>query len=176
MEKWIDIRGFEGYYQVSNTGNVKSLTRKVKTLKGRVNVRKGKEVAKGIHPKGYVIVKLSKEGKQVTATVHSLVANAFIENPLSKPQVNHKDGNKKNNMVNNLEWNTHLENHDHAIRTGLLVQSLPRKIMLTNIISGEVKKFKSIAEAERNGFHKNGIKKCLKGEYKSHKGYLVQNI
>jgi hypothetical protein len=110
-EKWKDIKGYEGLYQVSNLGNVKSL-----------NYRSaGKEhlISPGTDRGGYNILVLCKGKKAKSFKVHRLVANAFIPNPKNKEQVNHKDGNKQNNKVDNLEWCTCKENMHHAWKTGL---------------------------------------------------------
>lgn len=110
-EIWKAIKDYEGKYEVSNLGRVKSLERK-----SRLN-RKIKEriLAPREHTGGYLRVQLSRKDFYI----HRLVAETFIPNPENKSQVNHIDGNKRNNRVDNLEWNTPLENNLHAIRTGL---------------------------------------------------------
>ena len=105
QEIWKDIKGYEGLYQVSNLGNVKSL----KTNKNLYSS----------NAKGYRRVGLFK-GKRKGYSIHRLVAQAFIPNPENKPCVNHKDCNRANNNVNNLEWCTHKENNNyktHKLRT-----------------------------------------------------------
>lgn len=110
-EIWKDIVGYEGLYQVSNLGRVKSLIYS-KILKefndGRCD--------------GYSKIKLYKDKSNKTIKISRLVAIAFLPNYNNLPVVNHIDGNKQNNSVNNLEWVTHSENQKHAIRTGLLVR------------------------------------------------------
>lgn len=97
-KKWKDVPGYEGLYQVSNFGEVRSLF-----YRGKENVRVLKPAA---NKKGYLHVVLSKDGKTYTAQVHRLVAIAFIPNPNKLPVVNHIDWNKQNNRVDNLEWCT----------------------------------------------------------------------
>lgn len=102
-EIWKAIKGYEGLYEVSNLGNVRSIRTNI-TLK------------KGITRKGYNIVVLCNNGKRTTKTVHRLVATAFVENPLNKTEVNHIDEDKTNNRADNLEWVTHIENSRHGTR------------------------------------------------------------
>lgn len=107
QEIWKDIKEYEGLYQISNLGNVKSLKRN--------------KLLKPIKDKdGYLCVTLYKMCKLKEKKVHRLVAQTFILNPENKPQVNHIDGNKQNNVVNNLEWCTRLENIEHAWKIGLM--------------------------------------------------------
>lgn len=112
MEQWKDIVGYEGKYQVSNLGNVRSLNyRKSGTIK---------EMKQRINNRGYSLVGLVKNRKQKYYSVHRLVAQAFITNPDNKSEVNHIDGNKTNNHADNLEWTTHKENIQHAFNEGLM--------------------------------------------------------
>ena len=115
MEDWKDIEGFEGYYTISNWGNVYSCTRYVNNrLVG------GKILKPGIDSDGYKIVTLCDgNAKRKTRTVHRLVAEAFVDNIIGGNQVNHIDGNKLNNSYTNLEWCDSLHNIRHAIKSGL---------------------------------------------------------
>jgi len=116
-EIWKDIKNYEGYYQVSNFTRVKSLERLVKNGKSERLVKE--KVLKPSLRNGYLAVSLSKEGELKTFKLSRLVAKAFIPNPDNKPTVNHIDGVKTNDIVSNLEWNTHSENIQHAFDTGL---------------------------------------------------------
>lgn len=111
-EIWRDIVGFEDYYQISNYGRVKSL--KKKTRNG--HCKNDKILKERIDKKGYVHYALKKDGKTYEKKAHRLVAEAFIENIYNKPQVNHIDGNKRNNYVENLEWVTNGENQAHSYK------------------------------------------------------------
>ena len=112
LEIWKDIQGYEGRYQVSNLGNVKSL--KNHLGESRELVRRLKTFSDG-----YVRVELHKKGSNPkTRYVHRLVAQAFIPQPQDKKYVNHKDSNRSNNCVKNLEWCTHAENVQHGYREG----------------------------------------------------------
>jgi hypothetical protein len=120
MEEWRPVRDYEGVYEVSNLGRVRSVDRnnvggpwgKQKTI-GRIK-------AVGHDPNGYTVVALYlKDRKMKMVKVHRMVAQSFIANPQNKPCVNHKNGIKTDNRVENLEWNTNKENMDHAWATGL---------------------------------------------------------
>lgn len=115
-EIWKPIKNFENEAIVSNLGNVKSLSRNVFIKNNNTRPVIGKILKQNDNGVGYLIVTLSD---RKTHLVHRLVAEAFIPNDLNKPQVNHKDGNKKNNKIDNLEWSTERENIKHGYQTGL---------------------------------------------------------
>lgn len=110
MAIWKDVEGFEGIYKVSNEGVLVGAPRH--GTKG--GVKKRSKIKRG-----YERYRLSKDGKSYHKLVHRLLAEHFIPNPENKPYVNHIDGNPSNNTLDNLEWVTHLENMQHAVRTGL---------------------------------------------------------
>lgn len=114
-EEWRDISGYEGIYQVSNSGRVYSVPRK----SSNGNECGGYCLKQQHCSNGYLFVHLTKDGKTKLCLVHRLVADAFLPKQESKREVNHKDGNKHNNNAENLEWCTRQENNLHAVRTGL---------------------------------------------------------
>lgn len=122
MEVWADIRGYEGSYQVSNKGRVKSLPRTVRNGKYGVIKRVGQVLKGRKKGDGYIAVRLSGTNK----LVHRLVAEAFIPNPENKPYVNHINLNKSDNDVDNLEWCTHRENMIHARDMGVFEEAQVR--------------------------------------------------
>lgn len=142
---WRDVPGYSGKYQVSNTGEIR-------------NNNTGKERKQYLNGNGYCIVGFynKEKGYTVHFRVHRLVAEAFIPNPENKRTVNHKDGNKRNNCVDNLEWATHKENINHAHKTGLIVISeKQRKIASENI--------------KKNRLHAKNEKKCFLMDLLGHK-------
>lgn len=121
-EIWKDILNWEGIYQVSNLGNIRSLDRNIPNYSLNGRLLKGR-LRKPLIIKGkYISINLAdkKTARFTRNSVHRFVAEAFIENPYNKPCVNHKDGNKHNNKAENLEWCTYEENNKHARETGLL--------------------------------------------------------
>jgi len=118
--KWKGITDYEGYYEVSSTGLIKSLDRVIITTRGQRRI-KGRIMASDSDRKGYPIVHLCKYCKKSTKQIHRLVAKAFIPLVKDKNIVSHKDGNPQNNNISNLEWCTYSENTQHAHDTGLIV-------------------------------------------------------
>lgn len=119
MEVWKDVEGYEGFYKVSNLGRVKSLDRSYEIRPGVRMLSKGRILTPKVTEYGYLSVKLSVAGKVKTFFVHRLVAFSFLGREVEGLQVNHIDGNKRNNNSNNLEWCTSQQNIKHAFRKGL---------------------------------------------------------
>lgn len=113
-EIWKDIKGYENLYQVSNFGNVRPKARIVESKNGVVKEINGKILKKWEDKKGYLYVSLCKNGESKNYTVHRLVLTAFIENKDNLPCINHKDENKQNNKLENLEWCTYLYNSNYG--------------------------------------------------------------
>lgn len=162
MEVWKDVVGYEGLYQVSNLGRIKSLPKR----KGKGNgYIKGEEVLTArVENYGYARVVLSKDGTKKKYQVHRLVAEAFVPNPDNKNQVNHINCNKADNRAVNLEWCSGSENTIHAYRNGLVM--LPtRKVGQYNLCGTLVRVFDSITEAERETKVRRGnIWSCCTGK------------
>lgn len=118
-EIWKDVVGCEGYYQVSNLGRIKSLDRQIVNRLGVVTNFSSKIMYLKAGKFGYIIANINTSGYKRQVKAHRLVAMAFIPNPLNKPQVNHINGIKTDNRVENLEWCTASENRIHALKTGL---------------------------------------------------------
>lgn len=119
-EVWVDIKGYEGLYKVSNLGNVSGVDRVVEYSNGAKHFVKGVIKSQRKNSDGYYRVSLSKGSSKESLSVSVLVATHFIDNPENKPQVNHITGDKSRNEFYNLEWATNKENMDHARKTGLI--------------------------------------------------------
>lgn len=120
-EIWKGIEGYETLYQISNQGIVKSLDRIIKHKTGKLQPIKGLILKGDTNNAGYHRIRLFSISSKERVFVHRLVAQTFIPNPLNLPCVNHKDGNKKNNRVDNLEWTNYPDNIKHAYSTGLAI-------------------------------------------------------
>ena len=155
-EYWKPVVGYEGHYQVSNFGRVKS-------------IKFGKEIILKQKIKGgYYYVNLSKNGILKTYLVHRLVAEAFIDNTDNLPCVNHKDEDKTNNSVDNLEWCTQSYNINYGTRT----EKYSKKVYQYTLEGEFVKEWKSIAECGRNGFNRGNVWMCCRGELKTHQNFI----
>ena len=148
QEIWKTIPQNENY-MVSNKGRVKSLDHYVNNIYGKRLV-KGKLISGAINSYGYNIIRIAYHGKETQFFVHRLVAQMFIPNPLNKPQINHKDGNKLNNCVENLEWATALENVKHEYATGLNRKDWCNKPVVKKKNGIIVERFESVKLASKS--------------------------
>ena len=157
-EIWKDKKDYEGHYQVSNCGRVKS-----------IKFGKEKILKTNVDKDGYLQVTLCKNNIKKVYKVQRLVAEAFIDNPDNLPQVNHKDEDKTNNNVDNLEWCDRLYNVRYG--TGIERRSKKRsKPVLQYTLDGEfVREWPSICECGRNGYSQVDVSECCRGKRKYHK-------
>ena len=160
--EWKPIAGYEGIYEISDNGEIKSL------IKNRL-------LKPCIHKKGYLVVTLTKGNVHKHYYVHRLVAQAFIPNTDNKEQVNHIDGNKHNNYVENLEWCNNTENRTHAYKNGLRKMEEFIEVEMVSIDGKFIDKFPSISEASRRtGINIGNISRCCNGGCKTAGGYIFK--
>lgn len=168
-EKWLPIKEYEGYYVVSNFGNVKSVERKVKN-KNSYRIVKERILKPSISNKGYYLVALSKNSKSHTFAIHKMVMEHFNRCAFDYEVINHIDHNKLNNNISNLEYITQKENCIKAIEYG--------KVKLKPVIQLDkennfIQKFNSISEAHRKtGVALVDIHRCCNNLRNSAGGYL----
>jgi len=161
-EKWIPISGFNGEYEISDFGRVKS---------NKYNRSKILKLNK--HNKGYVKVNLTFNKKVYSKYVHRLVAEAFIKNHHNYKQINHKDENKLNNQCDNLEWCDCKYNINYGNGIKHRKSKLCKKVIQSDLEGNIIKIWNSIIEAEiEGGFTNSNITKCCKGDIKTHGGYI----
>ena len=156
-EIWKDKKDYEGHYQVSNWGRVKS-------------IKFGKEII--LKPQkdisGYLFVRLCKNGIIKNYFIHRLVAEVFLPNPNNYKEVNHKDENKTNNVVTNLEWCDRKYNQNYGTRT----EKCSKKVYQYTLDGKFVKEWKSTAECGRNGYNYGNVAACCRGKLKTYKGFI----
>ena len=163
METWKEIAGYEGIYEVSDQGRVKSLWHgKEKILKPGKTTR------------GYLKVNLYKDGHRKPLLVHRLVSEAFIPNPQGLETVNHKDEDKTNNKVGNLEWMSQKDNNNYGTRNKRAGDALSKQVQMFDKSTCELlATFPSTMEADRvTGIAKQNISACCLGKRKSSGGYI----
>jgi oligoribonuclease NrnB/cAMP/cGMP phosphodiesterase (DHH superfamily) len=168
-QQWRQVVGYEGYYEISNQGNVRSIDRKViEKNTNKIKELQGKDLSVANSKRGYRVVNLFKDNKGTIKNVHQLVAEAFIPNLDNKPCINHKDSNRLNNHVDNLEWCTYEENNLHSIEfgdRGQAVLQLDENDIFIN-------RFESIREAEeKTGVQHSNITAVCKGKRDKAGGY-----
>lgn len=172
MEIWKEVKGYGGLYEVSNEGRVRGVDRvdpSGRFVQGVIiKLREDKD--------GYFRVNLSKQGKKKHYRMNRLVAENFLDNPTNLPVVNHKDGNKQNNNVNNLEWCTRSENDLHAFRTGLRKpynggtnKPVAKVDINTNTILNTYDSITNAANEMETSV--SAISSCLNGKAKTSKGF-----
>jgi hypothetical protein len=186
-EIWKSIKSYNGLYEISSFGRVRSLDRVIEQrnrFKIVKHVYRGRLIIPRIPQNRYPYVHLSKAGKRLSITIHRLVANAFLKKKKGRNEVNHIDGNKTNNNVENLEWVTSSENKMHCFLNGLRKQNFFGKEShackgIIEIIDENGIVIKTLAGEKdfiKNGFTACGISAVLYGHQKTHRGYYIRRI
>lgn len=169
--KWAPVKGYEEAYSISDDGVIRSLSRECIGDNGFFYTKKEKILKQSDSGKGYRRVCLHQNGVRKSAYVHRLVAEAFIPNPSNLPCVNHKDENKTNNHVSNLEWCTVSYNRNYGTAPVRIIRKLSRKVVMKKD-GEEIATFRSALEAERlTGIENRYIGLCCKGKKDAAGGY-----
>ena len=174
IEEWRQIEGYEGYYEVSNLGNIRSVDRVVPQKNNCVKAIHGRLIRQSTHYKtGYKSVMLSKNGVHKRLSVHRLVGKAFLPNPDNLPEINHKDENKANNSVDNLEWCDHSYNNRYGTIPQRKSEWSSKRVEQFDLITGDViATFPSGTVAARTlGFPQTSISACCHGKTNHCRGY-----
>ena len=177
FELYAPIKGFDGLYEVSTWGNVRSLDRWITYKNGRKHFCKGKVLKLDYNNYGYLRVYLFKDGKRTNFLVHRLVAKAFVPNPDNLPLVNHKDEVKDNNYPYNLEWCTDEYNTNYGTRNERVAKSntngkLSKKVYQYDLKGNLVNIWPSTMDCGRNGYDSKTISACCLGKLKTHQNFI----
>jgi len=178
IELWKTIKDYEGYYEVSNMGNIRSIDRVINhPTKGAIK-RKGRILKSAPNGKGYLTVMLCKNGVDRTLVVHRIVANGWVKNTQNNPQVNHINGIKTDNRVENLEWCDNSYNMEHAINNGLFKERIhkSRKPVVLIKDHSTISFNSGLSAAKYFNTSSGAIGNVLNGTRKSIKGYLVEYL
>ena len=176
-EEWRDVVGYEGLYQVSDQGHVKSLERTFIDKSGRKRTVKERILKPRTDRYGYLIVDLRDGGKRKHFKVHRLVCQAFHENPGNKPQVNHINEDKADNRACNLEWCTRRENCNHGTRNERSAKNRSKSVGQYTRDGELVKIWPSTIEVQRQtGFSQGNICKAANGKFKQVYGFIWKYI
>ena len=176
-EVWRDIEGYEGLYQVSDQGHVKSLERTFIDNSGRKQTVKERILKPATTYNGYLFVCLSDGGERKKLRVHRLVCQAFHENPDGKPCVNHIDENKTNNAASNLEWCTYEENNNHGTRNARSAETKSKPVAQYAQDGELIKVWASTMEVERQaGFSNGNISQSANGKRKQAYGFIWKYV
>ena len=171
-EIWKDVEGYEGFYQVSNLGRVRSIDHKVKTKGGTTRLSPGRILAQKLTKNGRYQVNLSKDNENHWTSVHRLVAKAFCPGWNKEFVVNHKDENPLNNHADNLEWCTQSYNCKYGHRNDTMVEQRSLEVVMMSEDGSTIREFPSLREAARaSGVSAAHICQVCKGERKKAGGY-----
>ncbi len=193
-EIWKPITGYEGLYEISNLGRVKSVARQCDAFGPRI--KNGKRLVReriikpSKNPKGYLVANLHKDGVSRNHTIARLVASAFIPNPYNKPQIDHIDNDKTNNHTDNLRWVTARENLNNPISLERRKQnakgrwfggehkrgseaSRARTVIVVDPQTQETRRYECMTEMKQYGFNPVVVSKCCRKTAKHHRNMVI---
>ena len=176
-EEWRDVVGYEGLYQVSDQGRVKSLERNIPHWRGGEQIRKERILKPTPIKDGYLIVDLCAGGKRKRFLVHRLVCEAFHGNPEGKPQVNHINEDKADNRAANLEWCTAKENINYGTRNERSAKTQSKSVVQYTLNGELVKVWPSTMEVQRQtGFSQGAVSEVANGNRKTAHGFIWKYV
>ena len=172
-EIWKDIPEYEGLYQVSNLGNIKSLPKEHNLKNGHGYIQKEKVLKPYKNNKGYLQVTLIKDNKHIKKQIHRLVGEVFIKNTNHYIEINHKNENKSDNRVENLEWCNHKYNSNYGKRNKKISQALNKKINQYDLNGHFIRTWNSQLEIQKElNIPQANISAVIRGLYKQTHGYI----
>lgn len=174
FELWKDVKNYEGLYQVSTFGRVRSLDKYMDVKIRNVDkvLKRGKILKPAYDKDGYLRVSLCKNGKRTNFRVHRLVAEAFISNPLNLPVINHKDEVKDNNYPYNLEWCTDKYNTNYGTAIKRRAEKQSKKVYQYDLKGNLINVWASTMDCDRNGYDAKTISACCLGKLKTHQNFI----
>lgn len=173
MENWKAVEGYEGFYEVSDLGRVRSVDRYVRNSRnGELTVFKKSKVKKPTTTDGgYETVTLNREGEYHSYYVHRLVASAFVDNPNGYEEVNHIDEDKHNNRASNLEWCTKQYNIHYGTRTTRAAKRQSRPVLQCSEDGTVICEYPSLSSVKSDGFNPSNVKAVCDGKFSQMNGY-----
>lgn len=181
IEIYKPIKGFENLYKISNLGNIQSLDRIEHIIyknKDFYRIKKGKLLKKTINTNGYYYITLhSEDGSITTIAIHRLVASHFLDNPNSLECVNHKDENKLNNNVDNLEWCSYEYNNNYGIKKEKLKVSnkwRSKEVVMLDCNGNIIKEYLSMCSVKDDGFDVGAVFRCCNNKQLTHKNNIFK--
>lgn len=176
-EIWKPIKGYEGFYEISTFGNIRSLDRVIIYSNGKRIFTKGKNLKPIKNAHGYLTVNLKRNSKIKVCQIHRLVMLTFVENPLNLPMINHKDECKTNNHISNLEYcdckyNSNYGTRNQRLSAIMKIVGISKKVLQLSLEGEIIKEYDSISEVAKLGYDSQSVGDCCRLRAKSYKHFL----